>query len=300
MMIRSMSCLAALAVLSGCGKQIGSETTVSKRSGRVAVVDIHERRFGGDIAAEALARHRKIVDQSWAPPRMVGVPGAAAAARLPASTLMLVEIAFYPDISCESKAARVVAPNDPERGPPMSPEELARLGKPEMVDRIWMLPASLESEGPFAIGPAWLGNFLREAGPGGTVYFPAYQNCAMPGSTTSANVPRQVFFHGKGLLIRARQPFTARVVAACPADFVVREETLRTHHIPFWRAGFGPEIGTTIERTRRTADVGAHCPGGDARFTLGPFVSDSPYDGFDDPVPKVTATLAPALTRNNP
>ena len=250
-MIRAISCLAAVAILAGCGKQVGSETTVEKRSGRVAVAGVHEWRYGGDVAAEELARHRKMIDQSWAPPRMVGT---VAGKRLPASTLMQVEITFYPDISCAPGSSRAAIPNDPERGPPM--------------------------------------------GAGGTVFFPAYQNCAMTSPAGSELVPRQVFFHGGALRIGALTPFTARVVDACPADFVVRKEVLRTHHIPFWRAGFGKPIPTTIDRTRTTASVSAHCPGGDAVFTLGPFVSDTPYEGHDDPAPSLTATLPPEPTRN--
>jgi len=265
------------------------------------LADMYERRFGGDIAAGELAAHRKVVDQTWAPPRMVA-PAARgeSAARLPAATLMQVEIAFYPDISCDSRAAREVPPNDPVRGAPIAPEELARLGVPINVQRIWILPAALDSPGTFLTGPAWIGNFLREAGAGGTVFFPAYQNCAMSGSETAELLPREVFFFGNMLRIGARQPFTARVLDACSADFVVRRETLRSHHIPFWRAGFGPAIGATVERTRTTAAVSAHCPAGDAVFTLGPIVSDSPSDDHGDPALSLVAKVPPGSSRKSP
>jgi hypothetical protein len=289
-MTRGLLGLAALAILAGCGAKLG-ESTVSDRSSRVLMRDIFERRFGGDVAAQELARHRKLPDQAWSAPRLVADGKAALTpeGRLAPYALLHVELTRYPKISCAGVGpGSKPVPREPESGPPMEAAEIAALGAPEPAQEIWMLGSANEVAAPWGFGPEWLGNYLRQAGVGRAVHFPATQDCAAMTESMPERLPRHVFIGRDEIAISARTPFTARVLEACPAEVAIREHVIRSRHVPFNRLGFGPAIGFTDERTLATARVVGRCARGEARFELGPFASGGAAEHGD---PSATLTV---------
>lgn len=293
-MMRSAVVVAAMACVAGCGMKL-SESTVSDRLERVLLLDSYGSGNSGDHAAEALARHRNLPDQAWSPPRRIGdaeKPPPEGKVLVP-WTLLHVEISLYPKVSCQGVGPRkeaAAARARPESGPPITASELSRLGAVVESHRIWMLAGVASGREPFGFGPEWLGNYLREAGAGGAVYFPPYQDCAVMAESMPERLPRSVFIGRDELIISARTPFTARVLEACPANVGVREEVIRSRHIPFKRLGFAPDIGFTDQRTRTTARIVGRCARGEARFELGPITGDSTAQ-HGDPRATLAATL---------
>jgi hypothetical protein len=264
---RTLLALAAMACLAGCGAKL-SERAVSNSEGYLPLDDVYAHSWGGDIAMDELRRSRKLGDQVWVEPQF-SPPTARGGERRPVQTLMQVEITVYAPVDCAAQG-----------GEP---------GVPKRVETIWMLPAQGQDAGPWTYGPPWIGTLLREAGVGVTVHFPPHHRCGA--ATDSAETfPRRVFLGHDELRISSREPFSARVLQACPVEIRVREQVLRSHHAPLWRLGFGQDIGFTVDRSRRTARVAGRCKAGETWFELGPFTADSALDPSTQPRPQLTSS----------
>jgi hypothetical protein len=156
----------------------------------------------------------------------------------------------------------------------MATIDVAALPPPDKLrDRmeIWVVPAEA-ADAHFALGPAWLGNILRVAGPGKTVYFPPRQDCGALTEAMAEGLPRRVFstdaVAAETLTISARSAFAARIVEACPARVEERQEVVTSYHVPAWAWGYA--VGAKEQHTHYRGRVVAACAAGEREFALGP------------------------------
>lgn len=260
----AVAALIALALASACGAKIG-ERTVSDGWRNIALKDPSS---DPEYAQRGLAERRKSHGHVLRPPHWIAGGGQAAKNAASARSIVHLEISIYGKISC----------SDP-RGAEAVPAE--RLGEPQQRERVWIVPAEVDGDAPFAFGPAWLGNFLRSAAPGDAIHFPPYQDCAAMSEAIPEQVPRRVFAGWQDVTINARTPFVARVLEICPAELKQRAESLRSYHIPIVTWGYS--IGTSLDRTRTTARVTARCASSEVSFELGPLVPQGVYPHGDPP-----------------
>lgn len=274
-------------LLSACGLPL-SEREVSDTRAPLQLKDPRPKSFGFSPVEEWKAERKRYSDDIVYLPRIAAEPGAYSGLStrewLPAATLMQVEIVLYPDISCKGDANSQERVFGDDNAPgamalPMriDPRALEGLGGPVKVLRIWMLPADGETvEERF--GPVWLGNFMRQAGVGTKVVFPAFQDCEKMQESTPWWLAKRVFrgFSVPGVdpyTIGARTPFTAEVVEACPARIERHRRVIRQYHLPDWR---GKSDGFSNDYHIDTIKVEGSCASGEHRFVFGPYAS-SPF-----------------------
>lgn len=277
-------------LLQGCGAPIGERVEADTWQRYFAATQCCDR---GE-ALRVLAHERRHGDQTWAPPQLVVAKGVPAGQWLPGDVLMRVEVSIYPKVSCNGKAPpRVPPPQNLDSGAPrVDARALERLGKPERVAEIWVVPFDAPPQFKHRVGPGWFGRLLREAGEGGAVLLPSYQDCGAMRETFPLELPQNVFFgggipprRGMHLEISARSPVVARVLEVCKeARISQRKEILVSYQVPI--ATWGYSVGFREERRRYTDRVEAQCAGGARRFDFGPV-----REGFslaDDPPEKLT------------
>lgn len=241
-----------------------------------------------------LKRLRQRHGEIWIAPRIVQPadnPRPPKDARLPAATLMQVELVIYPKISCvddnESHRRLFADSSDASDGnpAPVDPSVLTRLGQPLEKKLIWIVPADIQGsefigDDPtesvhYTFGPAWFGNFMRVAGHGETTLFPAAQDCREMSESAPVILNARVFGdYIDPVKISARSPFTARVVERCPATLRQKEEISFEYQFPLKIYG---KPSWTARQTHHTGEVIGHCTGGERKFTFGPVaVTGSP------------------------
>lgn len=222
-------------------------------------------------------------DRAWEPPRIVAAPALPLAAHgtpaLPAGTLLRVEITVWDKVSCRDVAPAQrrmlpTRPNDAVASAEMATMDAESLPPAEEMRQrteIWLVPAEL-AEAHFALGPAWLGNLLRIAGPGRTVYFPPRQDCGALTEALAEGLPKRVFstdaVAAETLTISARSAFAARIVEACPARVEERQELVTSYQVPAWAWGYA--AGAKEQHTQFRGRVVATCATGEREFALGP------------------------------
>lgn len=253
-------------VLAGCGMQVSETKSRLKGIGMPFAAD----NYGDSPSAlrDALDDWYRVPNQPerlWGTPQVVPAEGGA---RLPPGSLVRVDIEQRPSRCAPREegirhAAWILASAPP--------------GTPAFMD----------------VGPAWLGNFVRLAGVGGVVEFPepAGRGCdeTLPQSgAVFDTIARRVFRVQDGFHLRPGRPFTVRVLEACPAAPSVEEQTVTTHHVPFYR-GFGPTIPSTVVRERTWMRVKGQCRDGLHWFLFGPVTTDSPLDPQSNPAPMLTS-----------
>jgi len=106
-------------------------------------------------------------------------------------------------------------------------------------------------------------------------------------------VARRVFRGQDNFHLRVGRPFTVRVLEACRAAPSIEQQTITTHHVPFYR-GFGPTIPMTIARERTWMRVKGQCRDGVRWFLFGPITTDSPLDPKSNPAPTLTSGVEAA------
>jgi len=271
-----------LLTLAGCGAPVGQRVES----------DIWSHHHPYDLACckvsaalAALAEGRKYAKAVWAPPQLVRgrEPGGA---WLPHKVLLRVEVSVYRKMSCKGPAeARKHAPSRfDDQLVRIDPSELERLGAPESVAEIWIVPYEMGGVFRGSVGPAWFGNFLRHAGEGGAVYFPPYQDCAAMSETFPVELPRHVFLSvGQGIVHRGekgrvegvlrispRSPFVARMLELCEATATQRKEDVVSYHIPAWYIYENRFVHLSEKRQRYTDRIEAQCAGVKRSFEYGP------------------------------
>jgi len=257
--------------ITGCGMQVSENKSTLK--------GIHmpfaDDRYGASQEAiqDALDDWHRVPnhpERLWATPRVVPAEGGA---RLPPGSLVRVAI--------DQRPSRCAPQED------------------GIHETVWMLASTPPgAPRPMDVGPAWLGNFVRLAGVGGIVEFaePADRGCEERLPTSAAvfdTVARRVFRGQDNFHLRVGRPFTVRVLEACRAAPSIEQQTITTHHVPFYR-GFGPTIPMTIARERTWMRVKGQCRDGVRWFLFGPITTDSPLDPKSNPAPTLTSGVEAA------
>lgn len=234
---------------------------------------------------------RNGVSFAWRAPRWIPDAPQEPGSGLGPATVWHLEVAVYPRISCRDAASRWSEDKPDTRQSPHpllgTPEDLASLGKPEQVRRIWVSSVQDNGQYPFG-GPAWMESLLRERSMGGTWLVPPSQNCREMTEGIPLGLPVHVFGSGDPIgdfPISARSPFTVRVMEACLAAPEQHIRKLRSYHIPLWT--FGYSIGTTVDRTLTTVRLRAQCASREVRFEYGPFGGSN---ALGDPSPQFKMT----------
>jgi hypothetical protein len=289
--------LLPLVLLPGCGAQL-EEHVVSERWVGWGLDDPF--RTSGYSPLREAARRPRARDTIWLPPRVVADTAEYETrhAPLPASVLLRVEIQTYARIDCDSSAHQpptnaTEVPDYPLR---MATEELAGYGPPKTTTEIWIVPTQVarhtalvrgllgsedanREDASFQLGFAAFANVLRQVGTGKRVFFPAVQDCRAQVEATEEILPTRVFDssgNADKLRIGARNPYTARIVEACPARIEEHEEHLVSHHIPAWT--WSTRVGPRMEKWRYTGRVTGLCAGGEKMFLATPRTSARPPD----------------------
>lgn len=210
-----------------------------------------------EVVEDDAARPPAGTIQRWLLPRGATdlAESSAQPIRLPAKSLLEVQIKVYPEVTCHEVEQRAALAARANRSymTPMTAEQLAGYGDP-VIQRTVLIatiaPFTLPQTAYFdslevPVGPLWLSSALRRAGKNTTVVFDADKAC--PGSqqplTTTTVIPEKILQNGVNKLsIAADRPFSARIVRVEPLSIGVGEVDEKRSSLGY---GYDPSEGST-------------------------------------------------------